>query len=157
MHLEPFSPRYVNSTRSQQPCPPRAPSLYIPCLPLLNRLRERSPALPAGLFNWFGAFFKIPDTYVLNHQSIDGYLLLRFLRIATTICLVGCIITFPVLFPVNITGGGGLVQLDILTFGNVAGHGNPRFYAHTFVAWIYFGAPSTGPSRFPASYTNMSV
>jgi hypothetical protein len=75
---------------------------------------ERSPLLPSGLLDWFGAFFKIPDTYVLNHQSIDGYLLLRFLKISTIICLVGCCITFPVLFPVNATAGGAGQQLDIL-------------------------------------------
>lgn len=56
------------------------------------------------------------------------------------ICFVGCCITWPVLFPVNITGGGGQSQLDILSYSNI----NPdtqgsRYYAHTFVAWVYYG------------------
>lgn len=56
------------------------------------------------------------------------------------ICFVGCCITWPVLFPVNITGGGGQEQLDILSYANI----NPdtqgnRYYAHTFVAWVYYG------------------
>lgn len=56
------------------------------------------------------------------------------------ICFVGCCITWPVLFPVNITGGGGQAQLDILSYSNI----NPdtqgnRYYAHTFVAWVYYG------------------
>jgi calcium permeable stress-gated cation channel len=94
--------------------------------------------MPSGVFNWFGAFNQIPDSYVLNHQSLDGYLLLRFLKIATVICLVGCLVTWPVLFPVNATGGGGQKQLNILSFSNVAGS-KYKYLAHTFIAWIFCG------------------
>ncbi|KAL8790392.1 MAG: hypothetical protein Q9195_006410 [Heterodermia aff. obscurata] len=96
---------------------------------------ERSPDLPNGLFNWIGKFNQIPDTYVLNHQSLDGFLLLRYLKISSAICLIGCFITMPILFPVNITGGGPNQQLDLLSFGNVVNKN--RYYAHTFVAWIF--------------------
>lgn len=41
----------------------------------------------------------------------------------------------PVLFPVNITGGGPNKELDLLSFGNVVNKN--RYYAHTFVAWIF--------------------
>ena len=99
--------------------------------------RERSPDLPNGMFNWIGTFNKIPDSYVLNHHTLDGFLLLRYLKISVTICFVGCIMTWPVLFPVNATGGGGQKQLDLIAFGNVLNTKN-RFYAHTFVAWIFF-------------------
>lgn len=60
---------------------------------------------------------QIPDTYVLQHNSLDGYFLLRFLKICVVICFVGCCITWPVLFPINATGGVGKRQLDLLTFG----------------------------------------
>ncbi|MCJ1383845.1 hypothetical protein MMC17_006959 [Xylographa soralifera] len=114
-----------------------SPRTYLSTL----RPQERTPPLPSGLFNWVGAFNKIPDSYVLNHQSIDGFLLLRFLKIASVICLVGCFITWPILFPVNATGGNQRIQLDILTYSNVdPGAGsNPRYYAHCFVAWAYLG------------------
>lgn len=102
-----------------------------------SSLRERSPDLPNGMFNWIGTFNKIPDSYVLNHHTLDGFLLLRYLKISVAICFVGCLMTFPVLFPVNATGGGGLKQLDLLSFGNVQNTKN-RFYAHTFVAWIFY-------------------
>jgi hypothetical protein len=50
---------------------------------------------------------------------------------------VGCCITWPVLFPVNATGGGGQQQLDILSMSNV---GNPnRYFAHAGVACIFLG------------------
>ncbi|PGH19537.1 hypothetical protein AJ80_03872 [Polytolypa hystricis UAMH7299] len=109
-----------------------APRTYIGSL----REQERTPEPAPGLFGWVFSMMKLPDTYVLQHHSLDAYLLLRYLKIATTICLVGCCITWPILFPVNATGGGGNQQLDLLTIGNVAGNLN-RYYAHTFVAWIF--------------------
>jgi calcium permeable stress-gated cation channel len=53
------------------------------------------------------------------------------------ICLVGCLITWPILFPINATGGGGQTQLNILSFSNVKDKN--RYLAHTFVAWILIG------------------
>ena len=44
---------------------------------------------------------------------------------------------WPVLFPVNATGGGGQKQLNVISFSNVTNNKN-RFYAHTFIAWIFF-------------------
>ncbi|EGC47503.1 DUF221 domain-containing protein [Histoplasma capsulatum var. duboisii H88] len=111
-----------------------APRTYLGSL----REQERTPAPSPGIFGWITSMAKLSDEYVLRHHSLDAYLLLRYLKIATTICLVGCFITWPVLFPVNATGGGGLKQLDILTFGNVKNNLN-RFYAHTFVTWIFVG------------------
>jgi len=50
---------------------------------------------------------------------------------------VGCCITWPILFPVNITGGAGQQQLDKLSFSNIS---NPiRYYAHALVAFVYLG------------------
>ncbi|KAK2793604.1 hypothetical protein FQN50_010000 [Emmonsiellopsis sp. PD_5] len=111
-----------------------APRTYIGSL----REVERTPAPSPGLFGWITSMAKLSDEYVLRHHSLDAYLLLRYLKIATTICFVGCLITWPILFPVNATGGGGKQQLDLLTFGNVVGNLN-KYYAHTFVAWIFVG------------------
>lgn len=73
---------------------------------------------------------------MLHHSSLDGYLFLRFLRILCAICFVGCLITWPILFPINATGGKGNTQLDALSFSNIA---NPtRCYAHAVVACIFF-------------------
>lgn len=52
-------------------------------------------------------------------------------------CIVGCIITWPVLFPINITGGGGHSQLDILTFANVTNN-YYKMFAHAGCAIIFF-------------------
>lgn len=101
------------------------------------RESDRTPRLSRTLFGWFKEMQKIPDTFVLQHNSLDGYFLLRFLKISVAICFVGCCITWPILFPVNATGGAGKTQLNILSFTNVADKN--RYYAHTFVAWIFIG------------------
>ena len=101
---------------------------------------ERAPSLPNGLFNWIGPFWKISDYHPLQHQSLDAYLFLRFMKILIVICFVGCCITWPVLFPVNITGGGGQSQLPLLSYANVNKDTQyNRYYAHTFIAWIFYG------------------
>lgn len=101
------------------------------------RPNERTPDLPNGFFNWIPAFYQIPDTYVLQHHSMDGYLFLRFLKISVVCCLVGCVITFPVLFPVNITGGGVKTQFEILTMANVTDN-YFKMFAHAGCAIIFF-------------------
>ncbi|KAI1132497.1 hypothetical protein F5Y10DRAFT_231267 [Nemania abortiva] len=113
-----------------------APRTYLGSL----RESERSPPLPTGLLNWFGTFWKISDYHPLQHQSLDAYLFLRFLKILIVICFVGCCITWPVLFPVNITGSAKKTQLDLLTYANIdnATQYN-RYYAHVFISWIFYG------------------
>ncbi|KAL3420550.1 DUF221 domain-containing protein [Phlyctema vagabunda] len=107
------------------------PRTYIEVL----REEEKTEKAPDGLLDWLSPFRNIHDTYVLQHQSLDGYLYLRFLKMITFICFAGCCITWPVLFPVNATGGAGQTQLDLLSFSNVAN--KKRYYAHTFVAWVF--------------------
>ncbi|PYH97541.1 DUF221-domain-containing protein [Aspergillus ellipticus CBS 707.79] len=103
------------------------------------RPSDRTPASPTGLWNWIMHMYKLPDEYVLQHHSMDAYLLLRFLKISAMICFVGCCITFPVLLPVNGTGGGGNQQLDLLSMSNVSSNSYGRYFAHTFIAWIFVG------------------
>ena len=95
------------------------------------------PAAKPGLFGWVSDFRAMDDDFILNHQSLDGYLYVRFFKMIIVMSFVGCLITWPVLFPVNATGGGGQEDLDILSFSNVA-H-TPRFFAHALIAWIFFG------------------
>ncbi|KAH8705436.1 putative DUF221 domain protein [Talaromyces proteolyticus] len=103
----------------------------------LSTLREyeRTPSSPVGLFNWVTSMYKLPDYYVLQHHSLDAYLLLRYLKLISITCFVGCCITWPILFPVNATGGAGLTQFEILTMSNV--QNKARYFAHAFVAWIF--------------------
>ncbi|PWY79254.1 DUF221-domain-containing protein [Aspergillus heteromorphus CBS 117.55] len=103
------------------------------------RPSDRTPPSPTGLWNWILHMYRLPDEYVLQHHSMDAYLLLRFLKITSMICFVGCCITFPVLLPVNGTGGGGKQQLDLLSMSNISSDSYGRYFAHTFIAWIFVG------------------
>lgn len=101
---------------------------------------QRSPVLPDGFLNWIPAFWKIPDSYALTHQSLDAYLFIRYLKIATAIAFGSLVITWPILFPVNATGGGGASGLDVLAYGNVNISEKPNYlYAQVFVGWAVYG------------------
>lgn len=112
--------------------------MYVPRT-YLGSLRswERTPESPTGLWNWVMGMYKLPDTYVLQHHSLDSYLLLRYVKLSSVICFVGCLITWPILFPVNATGKGGNKQLDILSISNIGEHSRGRYFAHVFLAWIF--------------------
>ena len=71
----------------------------------------------------------------MEKQSLDAYLFLRFFKMIILICGVGVGLTWPILFPINITGGGKGEQLDRLTIGNVR---DPNlYYAHMVVAVVF--------------------
>lgn len=109
------------------------PRSFLRTLPEENQ----SPKLKKSMFGWFGQFWKINDEYVLNHHTLDGYLFLRFLKMSVVICFVGCLITWPVLFPINATGGGGNQGLDILTMANCTNN-YYKYFAHAGCAIIFF-------------------
>ena len=88
------------------------------------------------------AFWKMPDATALRHQSLDAYLFLRFLRVCCTIAFVGIFMTWPILFPINATGGRGQQQLEILSWSNIDTSDKTaryRLFAHALVGWLFFG------------------
>lgn len=85
---------------------------------------------------WWTDIWRHPDRFVLQHHSLDAYLYLRFLTFIVFVCLAGTCVTWPVLFPVNATGGGTASQLDRLSFSNIAK--NSHLWAHVAVAWVLF-------------------
>ncbi|KAF1848874.1 DUF221-domain-containing protein [Cucurbitaria berberidis CBS 394.84] len=103
--------------------------------------QRQTPAPSGGLFGWIKDFKNLKDEYILDHQSIDGYLFVRFFKVLIVITLFGCLITWPVLFPVNATGGAGQQQLDLLSMSNINTDGRNinRYYAHAIVSFIFLG------------------
>ncbi|KAK9462509.1 uncharacterized protein V1516DRAFT_633522 [Lipomyces oligophaga] len=77
------------------------------------------------------------DAYVLRQSGLDGYFFLRYLKLVIFICCIGIVLLYPILLPVNATGGAGNTGLDILSFSNI--ENQKRYYAHVFLMWIYFG------------------
>ncbi|KAI1139198.1 DUF221-domain-containing protein [Hypoxylon sp. FL0543] len=110
-----------------------APRTFIGTIPE----KDRTPSASQSYFNWIHTMRKVPDKFILYHQSLDAYLYLRFLRTAIFICFVGCCITWPILIPVNATGGGSSTELDKIGIGNVKE--KDRFYAHAIIAWVFLG------------------
>lgn len=114
---------------------------------------ERTPNVSNTLLGWIPEFYAIPDTWVLNHHTLDGFLFLRFLKLTVVMCVVGCIITWPVLFPVYATGGAGLSQLDILTMANVVN--TYRYWASCICAMVFFSFVLLMITRESIYYINL--
>ena len=115
----------------------RCPRVYSPRTTLKSlEPHERSAPLSRGIFKWFKQFRQVPDSFVLNHGSIDGFLFLRFLKILILIFAVGSGIALPVLLPINAIGKGGNDGLDLFTMGNVTD--KTYYYAHAAVACVFF-------------------
>lgn len=98
--------------------------------------QDRTPESNVKGESWYQTYRKLPDHFVLQHNSLDAYLFLRFLRFIIGLCLLGCILTWPILLPANITGGGSASQLDRLSFSNV--EGKQILWAHLLVAIVFF-------------------
>ncbi|EME80365.1 uncharacterized protein MYCFIDRAFT_30871 [Pseudocercospora fijiensis CIRAD86] len=98
--------------------------------------KDRTPSSTARGTSWLRDFRNLSDRFVLQHNSLDAYLYLRFLKFIIYICLAGALLTWPILFPVNATGGGNASQLDSISFSNIAK--NDHLWGHTVVAWLFF-------------------
>lgn len=64
----------------------------------LNTSTRTPPAKKGGMLGWISEFRALPDEFVLHHQSLDQYLYLRFMKMITVMCAVGCVITWYVKF-----------------------------------------------------------
>lgn len=104
----------------------------------------RTETAPKGPFSWLTYLLAKPRTFYIQYAGTDGYFFLRFLFEFFCVCVLGAVITWPILFPVNATNGnnntpGSNVKgFDILTFANIKDKW--RTFAHVFLSWILFGA-----------------
>lgn len=74
------------------------------------------------------------------------------------IMFVGACITWPILFPVNATGGGTGGQLNMLSMSHIdkeKSGGKYRYFAHCFCGWIYFGFVLLLVTRESIFYINL--
>ncbi|KAI0441374.1 hypothetical protein F4803DRAFT_523573 [Xylaria telfairii] len=116
----------------------RFPTIYAPRTFLgIVPEKDQTPSPGQGYLDWLWTLRKLPDKFLLYHESLDSYLYLRFLRTIIFICVVGCVLTWPVLMPVNATGGGTSTELDRITISNVAK--TNHLYAHAVMAWVFLG------------------
>ncbi|KAL7663671.1 Uncharacterized protein ABC855_g3474 [[Candida] zeylanoides] len=92
---------------------------------------------PKGVLTWLTHIMKKPDTFFIQHAGVDGYFFLRFIFEFGAICLLGCIILWPILFPLAAANSNGEDGFNILTFGNV--RNKWRYFGHVFLSWVFFG------------------
>lgn len=98
--------------------------------------KDRTPDQSRSKWDWLHTMRKVPDKFTLYHQSLDSYLFLRFMRTLIFICVVGAALTWPILLPINATGGGKAKELDKISIGNVKK--KKHLYAHATLAWVFF-------------------
>ena len=98
---------------------------------------EKTPKLEKnGFVNWMPEFWRRPDEEILDHQNLDGYLFVQFMKTITFISFVGLCLTIPLLI-IDYTGGGEKTELASLTISNVK---DPMmFYFHCLIAIVFFG------------------
>lgn len=99
--------------------------------------KDRTPSTRSSGTKWFRDFRQLDDRFILRHHSFDAFLFLRFFRMLILIAVVGSLLTWPVLFPLNATGGGGAQELDRLAFSNIANA--KHCWGTVVVAIIYLG------------------
>lgn len=112
-----------------------SPRTYIGTIPEKDRTPCQSRS--SNYWDWFHTMRTVPDKFTLYHVSLDSFLFLRFMRTLIFICVVGSVITWPVLIPVHWVGGGKSKELNRISIGNVKK--NDLLYAHAVVAWVFFG------------------
>lgn len=80
---------------------------------------------------------------MLQAQSLDAFLVLRLIRVAIISCFVGCLITWPILLPLNAVGPGLGSGFNMFLFGHAASSSDKstyyRYYVHAFCAYAVFG------------------
>ncbi|CAI1707335.1 hypothetical protein SEUBUCD646_0O00770 [Saccharomyces eubayanus] len=98
---------------------------------------ERTEPVPAGYMEWVHYLLSKPHSFLIQHTSVDGYFLLRYIGIVGSVSFVACVCILPILLPVNATNGNNMEGFDLLSFSNVTNKN--RFYAHVFLSWLFFG------------------
>ncbi|KAF8430964.1 late exocytosis, associated with Golgi transport-domain-containing protein [Terfezia claveryi] len=83
------------------------PLAYVETVPEHKRKAVQRVQGQEGFLSWIGGVSRTDDSTILAASGLDGYVFLRYLRKARMICFFGCCFIFPILFPINITGGGG--------------------------------------------------
>lgn len=93
---------------------------------------------PKGPFQWIVSLVKKPHSWLVLKTGTDGFFFLRYIVMFFILAVFGCLLTWPILFPINIVRGNGFPQLDMLTMGNV--RNTTRYIAHALVSWVFYGA-----------------
>ncbi|GAO52607.1 hypothetical protein G7K_6680-t1 [Saitoella complicata NRRL Y-17804] len=107
---------------------------------------KRAEPLPHDPLRWIRPLILTPPTDVIAKSGLDAYFFLRYLRMLVYLFGGGMLFVWPILLPINATGGNNTGQapagaevkgLDILAFSNVSRYHTKRLWAHLIVAWVF--------------------
>uniref|UniRef100_A0AC34GPI1 DUF221-domain-containing protein n=1 Tax=Panagrolaimus sp. ES5 TaxID=591445 RepID=A0AC34GPI1_9BILA len=93
---------------------------------------------PRGPLNWLIHLLHKPKSFIIQHTNADGYFFIRFLFGFACICIFGCFLLWPILFPLNATNSNNMKGFDTVSYANVKHE--YRTFAHVFLSWIFFGS-----------------
>lgn len=92
---------------------------------------------PSGAFSWLSHVLKKPESFIIQQAGVDGYFFIRFLFNFGALCILGCFMLWPILFPLSATNSNGLQGFEILTMANQKNKW--RYFAQVFLSWIFYG------------------
>ncbi|ODV81170.1 DUF221-domain-containing protein [Suhomyces tanzawaensis NRRL Y-17324] len=95
-------------------------------------------ASPRGAFSWIHSLLGKSESFLIQQTGADGYFFARYLFEFAAVALLGCFITWPILFPINATNSSKTQGLDRISISNISNKW--RVLAHIFLSWIFFGA-----------------
>lgn len=95
------------------------PAIYEPRAFLTPLKEDRVDQLPKSLWRWAIAIWKADSKDIISKNGLDSYMFLRFLNLMLRIFIPFWIISWLLLIPIDVTGGGTQKGLYRLTFGSM--------------------------------------
>src|SRR5271170_7928629 len=103
----------------------------------LTNDRKRTEPLPVTPWGWIPKLLMTPTHIVIGKSGLDGYFLLRYLRMMILLFGASMLIIWPILLPVNAVNqrgaAGGVSGMDILSISNINSNSPERYWAHVLV------------------------
>lgn len=98
--------------------------------------RHRVESLPSTPWSWIPKLLTTPTHLVISKSGLDGYFLLRYLRMMIYLFAGSMLFIWPVLLPINAVNqrgqADGVTGMDLLSISNVKDPN--RYWAHVVVA-----------------------
>jgi calcium permeable stress-gated cation channel len=100
--------------------------------------RKRVDALPPTPWSWIPRLLMTPTHVVIGKSGLDGYFLLRYLRMMIFLFGGSMLVIWPVLLPINAVkqhGVTGRIGMELLSISNIE---TPiRYWAHLVMAIVF--------------------
>jgi len=101
--------------------------------------------LPVTPWGWIPQLLMTPTHLVIGKSGLDGYFLLRYLRMMIFLFIGGMLFIWPILLPINAVNqhgaAGGVTGMDLLSISNVKSP--ERYWAHVWVAVAFICIKTT--------------